>query len=85
MVCVELGRGTFAIDGFVRRGRRWRPSSAFAGPDHGGSSWILPGRSRSVGRRLKSRKALGAVVGNRISIDLRESSARLVEAIANKH
>src|SRR6185312_2049548 len=42
-------------------------------------------RSRSAGRCLESRKTLGAVVGNRVSTNLRQSAVRLVEAAADKH
>jgi len=33
------------------RGKAAMVGSASAGPDHSGSSWILPGRSRSRRRR----------------------------------
>src|SRR6185312_6781432 len=42
-------------------------------------------RSRSAGRCLESRKTLGAVVGDRVPTNLRQSAARLVEAVADKH
>src|SRR4051794_17298811 len=69
---------------FARQGRDG-DGSASAGLDHSRSRWILPGRSRSVGGRLESRKALGAVVRNRVPTNLRQSAARLVKAVADKH
>src|ERR671918_70418 len=45
----------------------------------------LVDRAPVVGGRLESRKALGAVVGNRVSTNFRQSAARLVEAVADKH
>ena len=44
----------------------------------------LVDRAPVVGR-LESRKALGAVVGNRGPTDLRQFPARLVEAVADEH
>src|SRR4051794_27725100 len=34
---------------------------------------------------LESREALGAIVGNRVSTNLRQFAARLLEAVADKH